>query len=172
MSFLKQLTQVYYEQGFVATLQTAVSHNNFMVSKTATFVLDIFTYINNLRLIFNPNLRYSGPTLIHQFSQIKNWTGSTIRYLAWHPHSEKVALISCDDCVRIFHTDASTQTTLLRCKFQKNVTCAAWRPYSNTQIAVGHENGVIVWNYDPTSSVGILLIVILCIVMFYCSSHS
>lgn len=153
ISFVKQLTQIYYEQGFVPAVQTAVSHRNVLVSKSATIVLDILNYINSLRLIFNPNLRYSGPTLIHQYSQTRNWTNNTIRCVIWHPHCKKVALVTCDDCVRIFHPELSTPTTLLRCKLQKHVTCAAWRPLSNTQIAVGHENGVIVWSYDPTSSV-------------------
>lgn len=155
VSFVKQLTQIYYEQGIVPALQTAASHRNCLVSKSASLTLDVLHYINNLRLIFNPNLRYSGPTLIHQYSQTRNWTNNTIRSIVWHPHCKKVALITCDDCVRIFHTDSASPTTLLRCKLQKHVTCAAWRPLSNTQIAVGHENGIIVWNYDPSSSVSI-----------------
>lgn len=153
VSFLKQLTQIYYEQGFQPVLQTAASHRNYIISKTATCILDVLSYINNLRLLFNPNLRYSSPTLIHQYSQTRNWTNNTIRCIAWHPHFMKLALVTCDDCVRIFHTDPESTTTLLRCKLQKHVTCAAWRPLSNTQIAVGHENGVIVWTYDPSSSV-------------------
>lgn len=155
VSFLKQLTQIYYEQGIVPALQTASSHRSYLVSKCANFVLDVLCYVNNLRLILNPNLRYSGPTLIHQYSQTRNWTNNTIRSIVWHPHSKKLALITCDDCVRIFHTDPNSPTILLRYKLQKHVTCAAWRPLSNTQIAVGHENGIIVWNYDPSSSVSI-----------------
>lgn len=153
VSFLKQLTQIYYEQGFIPALHAASSHRNSLISKSATLTLDILKYINNFRLIFNPNLRYSGPSLIHQYSQTRNWTNNTIRCILWHPHSEKVALVTCDDCVRIFHQDPNSPTTILRCKLQKHITCAAWRPLSYTQIAVGHENGVIVWNYDPSSSV-------------------
>lgn len=157
VSFLKQLAQIYYEQGIEPALQTAASHRNYLISKSARVVLDIVNYVNNLRLIFNPNLRYSGPTLIHQYSQTRNWTNNTIRCLVWHPHCKKVALVTCDDCVRIFHTNLGTPTTLMHCKLQKHVTCAAWRPLSNTQIAVGHESGVIVWDYDPSSSVSIIL---------------
>lgn len=137
-------------------LHAAASHKNSLVSKSATLASDILKYINNLRLIFNPNLRYSGPSLIHQYSQTRNWTNNTIRCIVWHPHCKKVALVTCDDCVRIFHYDPNSPTILLRCKLQKHVTCAAWRPSSYTQIAVAHENGVIVWNYDPSSSVSIL----------------
>lgn len=158
MPFLKQLTQIFYEQGTVPALQTAVSHKNCLVSKCSCFILDVLHYVNSLRLIFNPNLRYSGPALIHQYSQTRNWTNNTIRSIVWHPHSNKLALITCDDCVSIFHAGASSPTILLRCKLQKHVTCAAWRPLSNTQIAVGHETGIIVWNYDPSSSVSNIII--------------
>lgn len=155
VSFVKQLSQIYYEQGIIPALQTAASHRNYVVSKSANLVLDILHFVNKLRLVFNPNLRYSGLSLIHQYSQTRNWANDTIRSIVWHPHCKKVALITCDDCVRIFHTDIGNPTTLLRCKLQQHVTCAAWRPLSNTQIAVGHENGIIVWNYDPSSSVSI-----------------
>ncbi|XP_076270083.1 aladin-like [Rhynchophorus ferrugineus] len=152
VSFLKQLTQVYYEQGFIEALYLIKSHNKFIVSQGAGVLLNIFKYVQKVRLILNPNIRYSGPTLIHKLGQTRNWQSSTIRYISWHPYCTKIAVVTCDDSVRIFSSD-STYTPLLRCKQQRHITCVAWRPLSNTEIAVAHENGIILWNIDPNSLV-------------------
>lgn len=154
--FLKQITQIYYEQGLEPALEIASHHYNYCISKSAYFMLNILKYLNSLRLILNPNLKYAAQTLINQFSQTRNWTNNTIRCIAWHSHYKKVALATCDDCVRIYHSEPGCPTILLRCKLQRHVTCIAWRPLCNTQIAVGHENGIIVWSYDPSSAVSII----------------
>ncbi|KAJ8967810.1 hypothetical protein NQ314_002619 [Rhamnusium bicolor] len=153
VSFLKQLTQVYYEQGLVEALLTASSHNHLIISTTALLILDILKYVRKVRLVLNPNIRYSGPNLINQFSQTRNWLCNTIRCISWHPHVLKVAVVTCDDSVRIFSDDNTAIIPLLRYKQQRNITCVAWRCMSNTEIAVGHENGIIIWNVDPNSLV-------------------
>lgn len=152
VSFLKQLTQIYYEQGFIEALHAASSHNQILISKGATIILDIFKYVNNIKVLFNPNIKYSGSNLINQYSQTKNWSCNTIRWISWHPHTKKVAIVTCDDSVRIFSND-NTISPLLRYKRQKNITCIAWRNMSNSEIAVGHENGITVWNIDANSLV-------------------
>ncbi|KAJ8956838.1 hypothetical protein NQ318_014252 [Aromia moschata] len=129
VSFLKQLTQVYYEQGLVG-----VTHRFHPQS------VDRFE-------------RYSSPSLINEVSQARNWSCDTIRCITWHPYVPKLAVATCDDNVRIFSGDDNSITPLLRTKQQRNITCIAWRPLSNTELAVGHENGIIVWNVDPNSSV-------------------
>ncbi|KAG5893708.1 hypothetical protein JTB14_017815 [Gonioctena quinquepunctata] len=151
--FLKQLTQIYYEQGLLEALHTASTHNQLLISSSASFILDILKYVRKVRLVLNPSLRYSGPNLIKEFSQTRNWLNCTIRCIAWHPYGIKVAVVTCDDSVRIFCCDNSIITPLLRCKQQRHITCIAWRPLSNTEIAVGHEDGIIVWNVDPNSLV-------------------
>ncbi|XP_018577901.1 aladin [Anoplophora glabripennis] len=152
VSFLKQLTQIYYEQGFVEALHTASAHNQIIISKGALMVLDILKYINKIRILFNPNIKYSGTNLINQFSQTRNWLSNTIRCISWHPHTKKVAVVTCDDSVRIFSDDNAIMP-LLRYKHQRNITCVAWRYMSNSEIAVGHENGITVWNIDANSLV-------------------
>lgn len=153
VSFLKQLTQIYYEQGSIEALHTASTHNHFLISKSAKLALGLLKYIRKVRLLLNPNLRYSGPGLISNFSQSRNWLNTTVRCIAWHPYCAKVAVVTCDDSVRIFNGDVCVVSPLLRCKQQKHITCVAWRPLSNTEIAVGHESGIIVWNIDPNSLV-------------------
>ncbi|XP_074030052.1 aladin [Leptinotarsa decemlineata] len=153
ISFLKQLTQVYCEQGFIEALHTASSHNQLLISSSASIILDVLKYIRKVRLVLNPNLKYSGPVIIKDFSQTRNWQSFTIRCIAWHLYETKVAVVTCDDSVRIFSGDSSIITPLLRCKQQKHITSIAWRPLSNTEIAVGHENGIIIWNVDANSLV-------------------
>lgn len=152
VSFLKQLTQVYYEQGPVEALHLAKSHRHFLVSQSANVLLGLFKYVQKVRLILNPNIRYSGPTLINKLGQTRDWQNSTIRFISWHPYYTKLAVVTCDDSVRICSSE-SNYSPLLRCKQQKNITCVAWRPLSNTEIAVAHEDGIIVWNIDPNSLV-------------------
>lgn len=151
VSFLKQLTQVYYEQGYIEALHTAASHNHLFISKSSKAILTLLKYVRKVRLLINPNLRYSGPSLIGNYSQTRNWLNTTIRYISWHPYCIKVAVVTCDDSVRIFSNDSNSVSPLLKYKLQKHITCVAWRPMSNTEIAVAHENGIIVWNIDPNS---------------------
>ncbi|XP_072393404.1 aladin-like isoform X1 [Diabrotica undecimpunctata] len=153
ISFLKQLSQVYYEQGYMEALQTAASYNHVFISKSAKGLLDILKYIKKVRVILNPNLRHSGSSLIANYSQTRNWLNTTVRCIAWHPYCKKVAVVMCDDSVRIFNGDPNAISSILRCKMQKHITCVAWRPMSNTEIAVGYENGIIVWHIDPNSMI-------------------
>ncbi|CAH0558280.1 unnamed protein product [Brassicogethes aeneus] len=150
--FLKQLTQVYYEQGFYEALHIGVSSEHIVVSKGSRLLLNLLNYVRKVQVIFNPNIRYSSTSLINNLSQTKNWQENTIRCIAWHPYYTKVAVATCDDSVRVYSSETNF-TPLLRCKQQKNVTCIAWRPMSNTEVAVAHETGIIVWNIDPNSLV-------------------
>lgn len=150
--FLKQLTQVYYEQGWVEALRLASSSHHMIVSKSSKLLLNVLKYVRKVQVIFNPNIRYSSTSLIDNLSQTKNWCNNTIRYIAWHPYYNKLAVATCDDSVRVYSSDTQF-TPLLRCKQQKNVTCVAWRPMSSSEIAVAHETGIIVWNIDPNSLV-------------------
>lgn len=150
--FLKQLTQVYYEQGLIEALHLAKSHRQALVSHIANGLLTAIRYIEKVRLIMNPNVRYSGPALICKLGATRDWQNSTIRSIAWHPYGRKLAVVTCDDSVRIFCSESS-YSPLLRCKQQRNITCAAWRPMSATEIAVAHENGIIIWSIDANSLV-------------------
>ncbi|KAL1490423.1 hypothetical protein ABEB36_013122 [Hypothenemus hampei] len=152
ISFLKQFTQVYYEQGPIEALRLAKSHNQIVVSHMASLLLNIVDYMQKVRLILKPNIRYSGATLINKLGQTRDWQNSTVRFIAWHPYCTKLAVVTCDDSVRIYSAESSYHP-ILRCKQQKNISCVAWRPLSNTEIAVGHEDGIIVWYIDPNSLV-------------------
>ncbi|EFA03757.2 aladin [Tribolium castaneum] len=150
--FLKQLTQVYAEQGLKEVLHTATLHQHLLISQSARFLLAVWRYLRKARLILNPSLEYHSCELIDELSQTRNWANNTIKCIAWHLHNSRLAVATCDDSVRIYCNDSSF-VPLLRCKQQRNVTCLAWRPMSLTEIAVGHENGIIIWHVDFNSLV-------------------
>ena len=152
MPFLKQLTQVYSEQGIQEVLRTASFHHHFVISHSALLVLKVLKYVRKVQLLLNPSLEYNGPELIDELCQTRNWANNLVRCIAWHHHTSRLAVATNDDSVRIYCSDTNF-VSLLRCKQQKNVVCLAWRPMSLTEIAVGHENGIIIWNVDFNSLV-------------------
>ncbi|XP_017779368.1 PREDICTED: aladin-like [Nicrophorus vespilloides] len=150
--FLKQLIQVYYEQGMMEAIEMVSAHRQTVISASAKVLLQVINKLHKVRCIVNPRLLIKGESTITQFSQTRNWSKSPIRCMAWHDTIPKIAVATSDDTVRIYQTD-STMVPILKCKQQKNVTCIAWRPMSNSDIAVACESGIIVWNVDPNSVV-------------------
>lgn len=162
-SFLKQLTQVYSDQGIIAALKTASLHNQVVVSHTALLILKTIFYLKKAQIVLNPMLKFNIGELIDELSGTRNWGNNPIRCLSWHPHSARLAVATNDDSVRVYCND-NTFVPLLRSKEQKSITCLAWRPMSLTEIAVGHGRGIIIWNVDfnllvsrPSSSNTIML---------------
>lgn len=150
--FLKHITQVYFEQGLREALRTSVQHHNLIISNSALALLRVIQYLGKVQRVFSPYLEYSGISIIHELSQTRNWANNPIKCIAWHWHRSRIAVGTSDDSVRIYCND-STFIPILRCKQQKNVTCLAWRPMSLTEIAVGHEAGIIIWHVDFNSLV-------------------
>ncbi|XP_046847246.1 aladin-like isoform X2 [Xenia sp. Carnegie-2017] len=55
-----------------------------------------------------------------------------------------------DDTIRVFMVKRGL-IKLLNHRKQINVSCCAWRPLSSSVLAVGCENGVIIWNVNQNS---------------------
>lgn len=154
--FLKQLVQIYYEQGYVEMLHLAASHNKFILSNLAKIVLKTINSIDRVRTMFNPTFKQSRMKIISDISWNRNWMNSPLRCIAWHPDSTKIAVGTCDDTVRIYLKNAAL-TPILKCKQQKNITAIEWRPMSDSEIAVACELCIIIWNVDPHSVVSIFI---------------
>ncbi|KAL3283645.1 hypothetical protein HHI36_006784 [Cryptolaemus montrouzieri] len=150
--FLKQLTQIYCEHGLIEALHTASTHRQLLVSKSALLILNVINLLQKARFFINPNLQYKGITTIRESCQTRNWGNYSVKCLSWHPYTSMIAVCTIDDSVRIY-SSGSNAIHLLRYKQQKNVTCLAWRPLTNGEIAVGYEDGIIVWSIDPHSLV-------------------
>lgn len=151
-TFLKQLTQIYWEQGFREAVETASTYNQIVISKSALVLLNLMDKVTKFKLLLNPAATKSSNVLIDEYAQTKNWQNSPIRAIAWHLDITKIAVAAADDVVRIYGSE-NNLIPILKCKQQKNITCLAWRPMSNADIAVACESGIIIWNVDPNSMV-------------------
>jgi len=75
---------------------------------------------------------------------------SSIRCIKWHPNCFKIAVAASDDSIRIY-TDEASIIPILKSGLQKCVTSMAWRPFTGGELAVGCQNGVLIWSMDPNS---------------------
>lgn len=151
--FIKQIVQIYYEHGLTQVLQVVSSSTRHPVlSKIGLIALKLINFTENIGNIFNRSAKESSIKLISEYNQSRGWLNNPVRCFSWHPYSTKLALACLDDVVRIYSTDSSS-TPLLKCKQQKNITCLAWRPMTVSDIAVGCDTCIIVWNIDPSSVV-------------------
>lgn len=110
--------------------------------------MNIGTKFNSL---FNPHVKNIGFENFSTYSQTRNYSTSTVRYLAWNPICFKLAIAGVDDSIRIYSNDNQSIVMLLKTGQQKSITCLAWRPLSSGQIAVGCHNGFLLWSLDPNS---------------------
>ncbi|KAK4879347.1 hypothetical protein RN001_007493 [Aquatica leii] len=148
--FLKRLVQAYSDQGVVEVLSIAKEFGPVIISNLASVLLNLINGVDmirsklTLKSIENPLL------LLADISQTRSWLQSSIRCIAWHDYHTKIAVATSDDVVRIYSNN-STSIPVLKCKQQKNITCLACRPLSNLEIAVGCENGILIWSVDHSS---------------------
>jgi aladin len=73
-----------------------------------------------------------------------------IRFICWHPNFFRVAVASSDNIVRIYN-DENQNFAVLKNGIQKGISCLSWRPWSASELAVGCENGVLIWTVDTSS---------------------
>ncbi|XP_032519048.2 aladin-like [Danaus plexippus] len=153
-NLLKKITSVWYKQGFLEALSLAadpnVNRESQILAITASYALKVANLFTTLRYFMQPHLKDIGPKIVSKYSRTRNWSNAPVKSIAWHPHATKIALATADDSVRIYCSEISFVSTL-KCKAQGHVSSLSWRPYSASEIAVGCEQGVIVWTVDPNS---------------------
>lgn len=116
----------------------------------ASYALKVTNTFTRFRYFLQPHLKDIGPKVIAKYTRTRNWGAAPVKCLAWHPHTTKVAVATSDDNIRIYYNETFAPT--LKFKAQRNVSSLCWRPYSASEIAVGCEQGVIVWTVDPNST--------------------
>ncbi|KAJ9587941.1 hypothetical protein L9F63_018616 [Diploptera punctata] len=156
-TLLMKFVNVWYEQGLMEALHLAANpddDNNVphLLQAIAKSLLKVASAISHVRNTFHPHLRESGDKLIAAVSQTRVWSMSPVRCISWHPHCVKLAVAAWDDSVRVY-TFGTSLIPILKYKNQRAVSCLAWRPYSASELAVGCEAGVFVWQVDPNSVV-------------------
>lgn len=153
-NLFKKITSVFVQQGFVEALSVAadphVNRDSPALALTASYLLKVANVFTALRYFLQPHLKDIGPKIISNYSRTRNWSTAPIKCLAWHPHTTKIAIATSDDNVRVYCNEAAFVSTL-KCKAQGHVSSLSWRPLSASEIAVGCEQGVIVWSVDPNS---------------------
>ncbi|CAK1586718.1 unnamed protein product [Parnassius mnemosyne] len=151
---LKKITSVWYKQGFLDALSVAadpsINRDSPFLAITASYVLKIANLVTSFRYFIQPHLKDIGPKIVSKYSRTRNWSTAPIKCIAWHPHTTKIAVATADDNVRVYCSEVSFVSTL-KCKAQGHVSSLSWRPYSASELAVGCEQGVIVWTVDPNS---------------------
>ncbi|KAG6458233.1 aladin [Manduca sexta] len=151
---LKKITSVWYKQGFLEALSVAadpnVNRERPLLAVTASYILKVANVFTTFRYFLQPHLKDIGPKIVANYSRSRNWGNVPIKCLAWHPHTTKIAVVTADDNIRIYCSDTSFVSTL-KCKTQGHVSSVSWRPFSASELAVGCEQGVIVWTVDPNS---------------------
>jgi aladin len=90
--------------------------------------------------------------VIEQSAHVRNWNKTWIKALAWHRHFPKLAIALKDDSIRVC-TVGEEILPMLRSLEQKNVSCVSWRPHIETEIAVGAENGIVLWQMHSSTSI-------------------
>lgn len=149
MSTLKHLAEIYHEHGFVEMLENAAVQRQYFVSKPALLLLKVVQALDEFRSLFNPHLKKETKALMNAISRTRNWSSSPVRCLSWNPYSKRIAVALFDDTVKIFY-NGSNAVTSLKVKKQKNIMCLAWRPMCISDLAVGCEEGIVIWSIDPT----------------------
>ncbi|CAH2092652.1 unnamed protein product [Euphydryas editha] len=150
-NLLKRITSVWFKQGFLEALSVAADPNDNRDSKARAAALKVANLFTALRKPKQPHLKDIGEKIVSKYSRTRNWGSAPVKCMAWHPHTTKIALATADDYVRVYCSEVSFVSTL-KCKAQRHVSTLSWRPYSASEIAVGCEQGVIVWTVDPNST--------------------
>ncbi|XP_028157579.1 aladin-like, partial [Ostrinia furnacalis] len=153
-NLLKKITSVWYKQGFLEALGVAadpsINRESPFLAVAASYVLKVANVFTAFHYFLQPHLKDIGPKIVSNYSRTRNWGGAPVKCLAWHPHTTKIAVATVDDNVRVYCSEVQF-VSMLKCKAQGHVSSLCWRPFSASEIAVGCEQGVIVWTVDPNS---------------------
>jgi len=142
----KNIFTVFWEEGVEGLLSMSDS-------ALAKSLLAMWRLSWSLQSSLYPHLKLSSLDLISTHSTTHNWLNSPTRCLAWHPHTDKLAVGQSDDTVRVLSCSNSHNQPLLKHAGMKGINCLAWRPNSAAHLAVGCTAGVMMWTVDPTSMV-------------------
>ena len=77
-------------------------------------------------------------------------SGASIRCMAVHPHTKKIAVALRDHSVHIYELQQEKweEVLVLTHQFQKNVLCMEWKPLGGSMLAIGCPTGVLIWEGD------------------------
>ncbi|XP_046650517.1 aladin-like [Daphnia pulicaria] len=125
--------------------------NKCSANKMTCGLLSLWKTLKAIQSVIVPNSSVlSSVNTIATFSHTKDWSTSPVRFLAWHPHCNKLAVATRDDTVLVY-TGSTSTPVVVRHSSQKDISSLAWRPLCSAQLAVGCALGVALWTVDPAS---------------------
>ncbi|XP_037290581.2 aladin [Rhipicephalus microplus] len=153
-SIWKQAFVSWQEKGFIGFLEQLSTYNESSIDLSiarfaAKSILFGTRWFYKQGLLF-PHLLLSSEDMCKEFSLTLNWARGHVRAFAWHPQCPKFAVASHGDMIRVYAPNMSI-TPVLKHRSQRNITDMAWKPYSSAVLAVACQEGVLLWQVEPTS---------------------
>lgn len=151
---MKKFTRVFFEEGIEESLKVLEQSDSTLLSSISKGFLQFLNIGQKVNLFFNPHLKETGiESYEKNFSQTRQWKHSAIRCISWNSLCFKLAVAAVDDSIRIYTNEEQSIVLLLKNGHQKSITSLAWRPFSPSQLAVGCQNGFLIWTLDPNSCI-------------------
>lgn len=141
----RKIVNVWYESGSIGLLQE-IANNKGWLPNCVTYAGKSF-----LALLRWASSVYGSKFAQPALSYSQSHKNSIIRGFAWHPHTEKFAIVCRDDSIRI-HSLKANIVPVLKHRMQKEVADIMWKPMCASVLAVACCRCVLVWTVDPTSS--------------------
>lgn len=163
-TLIKRISRTFFEDGFVAALKVAAADGgdddqHTLINWMARHALHAVALTDRFQIYFRPHCKESATFSIERLSPARNWSSSLVRFIAWHPNYFRIAVAACDDSIRVYHMRSGEDSSsvdshvvpILKSNFQRSITSMSWRPFSAGELAVGCENGALVWQLDLSS---------------------
>lgn len=148
-SLLKRVFRTFFEEDLTSAVKELQTAESPVTKLVAGYLVDLS---NTVKFFLRPHLKdRATATGGARFSQTRDWTKSPIRVICWHPNTFKMSVAASDDSIRIY-TDGTGIVPQLKCGQQRGITSMAWRPLSAGELAVGCQNGVVLWSLQMHST--------------------
>ncbi|XP_070494130.1 aladin-like [Chironomus tepperi] len=150
-TLIKKFTQTLIDEGLKCSLEILETSESVVLSGISKGLLKIMNYGNRLKIFLNPYKKEIPVDQYDNYSEVRNWKTSAIRFIAFHPQCFKIAVASVDDSIRIYN-DKNSVVTVLKNAQQKSIFALAFRPYNFSTLVVGCSSGMLIWTIDPNSN--------------------
>lgn len=144
-SLLKRVFRTFFEDDLTSAIKELQTSDSKLTKVIAGYSLRLVDLGNTVMYFMRPHLKDQATASGARFSQTRDWQRSPIRVICWHPNTFKMAVAASDDSIRIY-TDGTGIIPQLKCGQQRGITSMAWRPFSAGELAVGCQNGVVLWS--------------------------
>lgn len=150
-SLLKRFFRTFFEEDLTAAIKELQTAENNVTKVLARYTLRLVDLGSTLKYFVRPHLKDQALAGGARFSLTRDWLRSPIRVICWHPNTFKMAVAASDDSIRIY-TDVTGIIPQLKCGQQRGITSMAWRPFASAELAVGCQNGVVLWSLQMHST--------------------